>query len=109
MPGFAVQDGASVLCLHAGQARPTATNPRVTLAGSAAVGLAALWKFGPDPPLCTLPPAAGGPCATAIWTAGSTRVVSMGMPLVIESGRAICTPTSSPLSVKVVQSRVRFT
>ena len=109
MAGFAVQDGATVLCLHAGQARPTVTSPRVTLAGSAAVGLAAPWKFGPDPPLCTLPPIAGGPCASAAWVAGSIRVRSMGQPLVIQGGTAICAPTSSPLTVTAVQTRVRLT
>ena len=33
MPGFLVQQGATVLCLHGGQATPAVPNPRVTSNG----------------------------------------------------------------------------
>ena len=112
MAGFAVQEGATVLCLHNGRAKPTVLIDRVTLSGSPAVGAvgpAAPWTVPPDPPTCTLPPIAGGPCASAVWVAGSIRVRSMGQPLVIQGGTAICAPTASPLTVTAGQTRVRLT
>lgn len=33
MPGYLLHVGATVLCAHAGQATPTAPNPRVTVSG----------------------------------------------------------------------------
>jgi hypothetical protein len=103
MPGFLVQQGATVLCAHAGQAQPTAPNPRVKVAGQATVLLTAPWTVAG----CPLPPPSGGPCATAQWTAGTTRVTSLGQPLVIQGGSSICAPTGVPLTVAVVQPRVR--
>jgi hypothetical protein len=102
MPGNLVQQGATVLCAHGGQAQPTVPNPRVTTGGQATVALSAPWTVAG----CSLPPNAGGPCATAQWTAGTVRVTSMGQPLVIQSGSATCVPTGVPLSVTVAQVRV---
>ena len=103
MPGFLVQQGATVLCGHGGQAQPTAPNPRVKVAGQAGVLLTVPWTVAG----CPLPPPAGGPCVTAQWTVGTTRVTSMGQPLVFQGGSAICAPTGVPLTVVVVQPRVR--
>ena len=99
MAGLAVQQGATVLCGHLGGAQPLAVNDRVSLDGFAAVSLGAQWKVD-----CPSSP----PCVTATWTAGSTRVTSMGQPLVIQGGTAT-TSTGSPLTVMQVQSRVRLT
>lgn len=102
MPGFLAHQGATVLCAHAGQAQPTAPNPRVTVGGQATVTLSTPYTVAG----CPLPPNAGGPCVTGQWTAGSTRVTSLGQPLVIQGGSATCTPTGVPLMVTVVQARV---
>jgi hypothetical protein len=104
MPGFLVHVGATVTCAHGGQAQPTVPNPRVTVMGQPTVTIA--------PPYavvgCTLPPppAANGPCLTAQWLAGSTRVTSMGQPLVVLSSQAICAPSGTPLLIAVTQTRV---
>lgn len=103
MPGPLVQQGASVLCAHGGQAQPTVPNPRVRLGGAASVQLPAPWTVAG----CPLPPNAGGPCATASWTSGSVRVTSQGQPLVLQGGSATCVPTGVPLAVLAVQPRVR--
>jgi hypothetical protein len=100
--GHLVQQGATVICGHAGQAKPNATNARVKLAGQAAVSLTAPWQVSG----CSLPPNAGGPCASAQWTAGTVRVTSQGQPLVIQGGSATCVPTGVPLTVTVAQMRV---
>ena len=96
-----VHQGAVVLCTHGGQAMPASPNPRVTVSGQATVLLPVPWTVAG----CPLPPAAGGPCATAVWSVGSVRVTSTGQPLVISTGTATCAPTGVPLQVTAVQPR----
>jgi hypothetical protein len=103
--GLLVQQGATVTCAHGGQAQPTVPAPRVKLSGQAAVALPPPWTVGG----CSLPPQAGGPCVTATWSVGTTRVTSMGQPLVIQGGTAQCVPTGVPLTVASVQVRVKAT
>ena len=102
MPGFLVHVGAQVLCSHGGQAQPTAPNPRVTVSGQPTVLITAPYAVAG----CALPPAANGPCATAQWVTGTTRVLSNGQPLVVQSSQAICAPTGTPLVIIVTQPRV---
>ena len=104
MPGFLVHVGAQVLCSHAGQATPTLPNPRVTVSGQPTVLLTAPYVVAG----CTFPPppAANGPCVTAQWLIGTTRVVSNGQPLVVQSSQAICAPTGTPLLIVATQTRV---
>jgi hypothetical protein len=57
---------------------------------------------------CTFPPptAGNGPCVTAQWITGTTRVLSNGQPLLVQSSQAICTPTGTPLIIAATQTRV---
>jgi hypothetical protein len=105
MPGYLAHQGATVICTHGGQAQPSATDPRVTLAGQAAVQLSAPYTVSG----CTFPPpsAGNGPCATGTWAAGTTRVRSLGQPLVIQGGSGTCLPTGVPMQVTAVQARVK--
>lgn len=107
MPGFLVHVGATVLCSHAGQAQPTVPNPRVLVSGQATVLLTAPYVVAG----CALPPppAANGPCVTAQWTSGTTRVLSNGQPLVVLSSTSVCAPTGTPLIITVTQARVSAT
>ena len=104
MPGFLLHVGATILCSHAGQATPTAPNPRVTVSGTPTVTLATPYVVAG----CALPPppAANGPCVTAQWLIGTTRVLSNGQPLLVQSSQAICAPTGTPLIIAVTQTRV---
>jgi len=102
MPGFLVHVGATVLCAHGGQAQPTVPNPRVLVSGQPTVLLAAPYVVAG----CPFPPASGGPCVTAQWLVGTTRVLSNGQPLVVQSSQAICAPTGTPLVIVVTQPRV---
>ncbi|MFD7324221.1 hypothetical protein ACFV9D_24505 [Streptomyces sp. NPDC059875] len=104
MPGPLVHEGAVALCAHGGRATSTVLNPRVTVGGRATVLLGSLWVVaGCVPP----PPPGTPPCASAQWTAGTVRVRSLGLPLVIQGGTAVCVPTAGPLLVTAVQTRVR--
>lgn len=104
MPGFILHTGASVLCSHGGQAQPTVVNPRVTVSGQPIV-------TQPNPYTivgCTLPPppTANGPCVIAQWVTASTRVTSMGMPVLLLDSQAVCVPTGTPLIIGATQMRV---
>jgi hypothetical protein len=97
-----VHVGATVLCAHAGQAQPTAPNPRVTVSGQPTVTMSAPWVVAG----CTLPPQAGGPCVSAQWTTAATRVTANGVPLLLLDSQAVCAPTGTPLTVLQTQTRV---
>lgn len=103
MPGFVLDQSATVLCLHGGQAQPVATNPRVK-AGGAPVATQ------PGPYVvsgCSLPTNAGGPCVSAQWVTGALRVRAGGQPLLLQDSVAVCAPTGTGLNVVLTQVRVR--
>jgi hypothetical protein len=104
MPGFIFQVGATVLCSHAGQATPTAPNPRVTLGGAPSVLITSPYVIAG----CTLPPPPGanGPCVTGQCLVGTTRVTSNGQPFVVQSSTSICAPSGTPLLFIAPQLRV---
>jgi hypothetical protein len=102
MPGFLLHAGATVLCAHAGQATPTAPNPRVLVSGMPTVTVAAPWVVAG----CPFPTASGGPCVTAQWITCATRVTSNGQPLLLLDSQAICAPTATPLAIVATQTRV---
>jgi hypothetical protein len=102
MPGFLVHVGATVTCMHAGQAQPTAPNPRVTVSGMASVTMAAPYVVA----ACGLTGSPNPPCASAQWTVAATRVTSNGQPLVLFDSQSVCAPTGTPLLVLSTQTRV---
>jgi hypothetical protein len=103
MPGFVVHQGATVLCMHGGQAQAIAPNPRVLVSGQPVVT-----QPGPHAVAgCPLPPTAGGPCVTAQWVTGALRVRAGGMPLLLQDSLAVCAPTGTGLQVVLTQVRVK--
>ena len=104
MPGFLLHLGATVMCSHAGQAQPTAPQPRVLVSGQPVTTLSAPYVVAG----CALPPppAANGPCLTAQFVMGATRVFAEGVPILLLDSQAICVPTGTPLIVAVTQTRV---
>jgi hypothetical protein len=104
MPGFLLHVGATVLCSHGGQAQPTTPNPRVTVNSQPTVLQSTPYTVAG----CALPPppAANGPCVTAQWLTGTTRVLSNSQPLLVQSSQAICAPSGTPLMIVVTQPRV---
>ncbi len=102
MPGFVLHIGATVLCSHGGQATPTAPFPRVMVSGQPVTTLAAPYVVAG----CPFVPPAPGPCVTAQWIVGATRVLAGGQPILIQSGVAVCAPTGTPLMPVMTQTRV---
>jgi hypothetical protein len=56
-----------------------------------------------------VPPAGNGPCVTAQWMVGAVRVTSLGQPVAIMTGVAMCVPTATPLLPVASQTRVLAT
>jgi len=104
VPGFVLHLGATVICSHAGQATPTVPFPRVLVSGQPVTTLPAPYVIAG----CALPPppAANGPCVTAQWVVGATRVLAGGQPVLVQSSQAICAPTGTPVQILVTQTRV---
>ena len=105
MPGFLIQQGATVMCAHGGQAIATAPNPAVTVAGAPTALITDPWQVAGCPGV----PSSVPPCVTAQWAIGTVRVTSDGQPLVIDTGEAVCTPAGTPLLPVVTQPRVTAT
>ncbi len=104
MPGPLLHVGATVLCAHAGQAQPTAPNPRVLVSGQPIVTMPAPYVVAGCP--FTTPAGNPLPCVTGQWVTGSTRILSNGAPVLLMDSQAICTPTGTPLIITVTQTRV---
>ncbi|HZU09256.1 MAG TPA: hypothetical protein VFA02_05085 [Pseudacidobacterium sp.] len=102
MPGFLIQQGATVMCSHGGQAQPTVPNASVTIDGMPSLLVTSPWVVAG----CPLVPPPIPPCVTAQWITGTTRVTSFGQPLLVQSGTSICAPTGTPLVPVVTQTRV---
>ena len=107
MPGFFLHVGAQVMCAHAGQAQPTVPNPRVLVSGQPTVAMTSPYVIAG----CTFPPppAANGPCVSAQFVMGSTRVTSNGQPLLLLDSQAVCVPTGTPLIIAMTQTRATGT
>lgn len=104
MPGFLLHLGATVTCSHAGQATPTAPNPRVLVSGQPVTTIASPYVVAG----CTLPPptAGNGPCVTAQYVSSATRVFASGQPVLLIDSQAICAPSGTPLINVAAQARV---
>jgi hypothetical protein len=104
MPGFLLHAGATVTCMHAGQAQPSSPNPRVTVGGQPVVTQPAPYTVagcgffvGPSP----------SPCVTAQWVTAATRVLAGGVPVLLQDSQAVCIPNGTGLNIAVTQVRVK--
>jgi hypothetical protein len=104
MPGFLLHLGATVMCMHCGQAQPTAPNPRVLVSGQPVVTMAAPYVVAGCP---FVPPSGNGPCVTAQWITSATRVLAGGVPVLLQDSQAICAPTGTGLNIVMTQVRVK--
>ena len=107
MPGFLLRLGATVMCMHAGQAQPVVTNPRVKVkvSGQPIVTQNSTYAVAG----CTLASIPSPPCVTAQWITAATRVRAGGVPVLLQDSQAICAPTGTGLNVVFTQTRVRGT
>ncbi len=106
MAEFILDAGATVMCAHSGTAKATAPLPRLKVGGQAAIGQTTQYTVSG----CTfVPPTAGPPCVTAMWVVAATRVKSMGVPVVLKNGTAVCVASGTGLTVSATQTKVKGT
>jgi len=103
MPGPFLHVGATVQCVHGGQAQPTAPNPRVLVSGQPIVTMAAPYVVAGCPFNVSGSPV---PCVTAQWVTAAARILSNGMPVLLLDSQATCVPNGTPLLITVTQTRV---
>lgn len=104
MPGFLLHSGATVICMHTGQARPITFSPRVKVSGQSVVTQTSSYMIAGCP---FVPPGGNGPCVTAKWINAATRVRVEGMRVLLRDSQAVCTPTGTGLKIIVTQMRVK--
>lgn len=104
MPGFLLHVGATVMCAHAGQAQPTAPNPRVRVSGQPVVTQVAPYTIAGCPFNVSGAPS---PCVTATWVTAALRVRAGGQPVLLQDSQAICAPNGTPLTIVATQPRVK--
>jgi len=90
--------------MHAGPATPLTPFPRVMVSGQPVATMATIYAITG----CALTGSAP-PCVTAQWVVGAVRVLAGGMPVLIQTGQAVCVPTGTGLLPLVVQPRVLAT
>jgi hypothetical protein len=106
MPSYLLHLGATITCAHApGQAQPISSVARVKVSGQPVVVQTTQYTVAG----CALTGSPNPPCATAQWTTGATRVLALGAPVLLQDSQSLCTPTGTPLTVMVVQARVKGT
>jgi uncharacterized Zn-binding protein involved in type VI secretion len=106
VPAFVLHQGATVMCVHGGQAQPAAPNPRVKVAGQPVVTQAVPYTIAGCPFTVGSSPS---PCVTAQWITASTRVKAGGMPVLLQNSQAVCAPNGTGLNIVVTQTRARAT
>jgi len=96
--------GATVLCLHSGQAQPAVTNPRIKIAGQPIVTQSSTYTIS----ACSYQVnGAPSPCVTAQWTSAATRVKAGGVPVLLSDSQATCTPNGTGVNIVVTQTKVK--
>jgi hypothetical protein len=107
MPGYLLHEGATVMCLHSGQAEPLVPDPRVMVSGQPIVTQTCVYTVGG----CAMPsPIAGtGPCAVCTWITAATRVTASGIPVLLQDSQATCVLPGTGLLITETQTRVSGT
>jgi hypothetical protein len=106
MPGFLLHVGATVLCSHAGQAQPSVPNPRVNVSSQPIVTQTCTYVISGCPFNVS---GALVPCLTGQWITGATRVMTGGVPVLLQDSQSICAPNGTPMIVVMTQTRVKGT
>jgi len=92
------------MCMHAGQAMPVVPNPRVKVSGQPTAQQPNPWTIAGCPFTTGTNPM---PCVTAQWITAATRVLSGGIPLLLQDSVAICTPNGTGVIIVQTQMRVK--
>jgi len=106
MSGFFLHQGATVLCLHGGQAQPSVLSQRVKVSNQPIVTQPGAYTIVGCPFNVSGAPV---PCVSAQWTMVSTRVMAGGVPVLLQDSQAVCAPNGTGVNIVVTQTRVKGT
>jgi uncharacterized Zn-binding protein involved in type VI secretion len=104
MPGYLLQQGAQVLCMHGGQAQPVTTNMRVKAGGQPIATQQDMYTISGCPFVAGSTPM---PCVTGQWVSAATRVKAGGMPVILQDSQAACAPNGMGFNILMTQARVK--
>ena len=100
-----VHFGATVMCMHAGNAVATMPFPRVTVSGQPVVQTTTPYVIAG----CSLSTSSGPFCDSGQWIAGATRVLAGGLPVAVVGGTAVCIATGTGMQALATQARALAT
>ncbi|TXI20854.1 MAG: hypothetical protein E6Q62_00390 [Nitrosomonas sp.] len=104
MPGYLLHSGATVSCMHAGQAQATVSNPRVKVSGQPIVTQSAPHSVsGCSFNISGTP----SPCVTVQWVSAALRVKAGGVAVLLQDSQATCVPNGTGVQIINTQIRVR--
>jgi hypothetical protein len=103
MPGYLLQQGAQVLCMHGGMSQPITTNPRVKAGGQPIVTQADMYTIAG----CPFNPGSPSPCVMGQWVSAATRVTAGSMPVILQDSQATCVPNGTGFNILMTQVRVK--
>ena len=104
MPGYLLHVGATVMCMHGGQAQATAPDLRVKVGGQAVVTQSAPHTVAGCPFNVSGSPV---PCVTAQWVTAAVRVKVGSIPVLLQDSQATCVPNGTGVNIVTTQIRVR--
>jgi hypothetical protein len=104
MPGFLLDAGATVMCMHGGTATAAAPFPRVKAGGQPVTTQPAPWTVAGCPFVAGTTPM---PCATAQWVTAALRVKAGSLPVLLADSQAVCAPNGTGVNMVVTQLRVQ--
>ncbi len=104
MPGSLLHEGATILCLHGGQAQATTSSPRVKVGGQPVVTQTAPHSVAGCPFMTGGNPS---PCVTGQWVSAALRVKAGSLPVLLQDSKAVCTPNGTGVNIVMSQTRVK--
>jgi len=106
MPGYLLHQGATVLCMHGGQAQPVVTDQHVKVSGQFIVTQQDQYTIAGCPFNVSSSPV---PCVTGQWVTAATRVQASGTPVLLQDSQAVCAPNGTGMNIVTTQTRVKGT
>jgi hypothetical protein len=106
MSGYLLDNGATVMCAHSGQAQATMPSQRVKAGGQPIVTQSCTYTISGCPFVVSGVPV---PCVTGQWITAATRVMSGNLPVLLMDSQSVCTPNGTPMTVVVTQMRAKGT
>ncbi len=104
MPGYVLHQGATVLCMHGGQAQPMTMNLRVKVGGQMVVTQSDIYSISGCPFTVGTAPS---PCVTGQWITAAARVKAGGLPVLLQDSQATCVPNGTGVNIITTQMRVK--